>query len=523
MLPSLFIFFCCTLRPPPTYPPDAYTHITCVNKSNNKNKTMNNEWKRDLGAFCAMKERDLDNIDFLHTRPMAVIVDRYAANVINSDFIDNIRMDIDNCPWPCLENYDDWGDYKFFQNLFFPSLTSYGDRSRFLSEDGNKYEMFDRLSMEDQVKEIKIAEKFRVDMGGLIHNFSKSGWKSRYLWMKQGPAEMLMQPRHTTHDKLLELLRSKYLERVGSMGTRAWYDWPLITRSPTGTWHVEAVFRVCIYTEADSLSGIFMSRTKISKGEYIVLVTLRNKEYLGQTENTMISDVMLDGEARQCIVCNYQWVFNPKHVDEKGDISSNPLQDVPRVHPLTKKDLFNFNGMCGGTCSLSGKTIYCSKECQLKDWIHHKKVCKKVCKKNMKKEEKKDEKKKEEKKKEERKEKEALSKRITNTVVTTQTTFKKRSYKKSPKPKIINSKDALMKKIQSEKKKKNNKVGAMQPSPKKKKKTAVAFSRPKPKQKKKKKLVVATDFIHRRMMYKQETYEEMMTRFTKEKKNTRTI
>ena len=60
---------------------------------------------------------------------MAVIVDRYAANVINSDFIDNIRMDIDNCPWPCLENYDDWGDYKFFQNLFFPSLTSYGDRS----------------------------------------------------------------------------------------------------------------------------------------------------------------------------------------------------------------------------------------------------------------------------------------------------------------------------------------------------------------------------------------------------------
>ena len=66
-----------------------------------------------------------------------------------------------------------------------------------MSEDGNKYEMFDRLSMEDQVKEIKIAEKFRVDMGGLIHNFSKSGWKSRYLWMKQGPAEMLMQPRHT--------------------------------------------------------------------------------------------------------------------------------------------------------------------------------------------------------------------------------------------------------------------------------------------------------------------------------------
>ena len=242
-------------------------------------------------------------------------------------------------------------------------------------------------------------------MGGLIHNFSKSGWKSRYLgWMKQGLAA-----RHTMSSILDASNNTLNIERVGNVG-QTWYDWPLITRSLSGTWHVEAVFRVCIYTEADSLSGRLKegSSAEICKGQYCVLVTLR--EHLGHTENTMISDIILDGEPRQCIVCKYQWVFNPKHVDEKGDNSSNPtLQDVPRVHPLTKARPFNFNGMCRGTCSLSGKTIYCSKECQLKDWIHHKKVCKKVCKKNMKKEKK--ENKKEEEKKEKKEEKKEKKKK----------------------------------------------------------------------------------------------------------------
>jgi hypothetical protein len=173
-------------------------------------------------------------------------------------------------------------------------------------------------------------------------------------------------------------------QRVGNLGS-TWYDWPYMTRSKSGTFHCEAIFRVALYTEADSKCGKY--RDYIPKSAYVLTITMR--EYLGHTLESMVSDLMLEGEARECTTCSYKWVYNPRNLSS-SETEFNPyLKYVPRrlhqskcaqytiqrtykgKHPKNGKDLFRFSGECKGTCKEKGPFFYCCRECQLKDWKRH--------------------------------------------------------------------------------------------------------------------------------------------------------
>ena len=282
-----------------------------------------------------MKYIDLENIDFLRTRPMQASIGRKAAKIIGagvSGDYKSFELDVRTCEWPPLE-YEQASTTWLLHHLFFPCTTVMGSRAKFLSKDGS-YDMFGGLSKENQSKELHIADKVGADVGGLVHNFG-------------------------IH------------KRVGVAGS-TWYDWPYITRSKSGTHHCEAIFRVGLYTHSDSLSGKFQG--SIPPSQYAVHISLLT--YLGHTQSSMVSDIMLRGEARECKACSYQWVFNPQDTDETKRVGSfSPdLRYVPRKHPKTKQNLFAYSGQCRGKCSeldCSKHTYYCSRTCQKQDWKRH--------------------------------------------------------------------------------------------------------------------------------------------------------
>lgn len=286
-------------------------------------------------AAIEMKQIDLENIDFLRTRPIKVSIGKDAAKIIGagvSGDYEKFDIDVSTCEWPPLENNNKSITW-LLHYLFFPCTTVMGSRKRFLSKD-NSYDMYGGLSKENQSKELRVKHRFGVDVGGLVHNFG--------------------------------------IHKRVKIGGRTFYDWPFITRSKSGTFHCEAIFRVTVYTHSDSLSGKFQGF--IPTSQYAVHICLLF--YLGHKQTSMVSDIMLRGQARECKNCSYLWVFNPQDTDETKIVGSfSPdLRHVPREHPKTKQNLFTYSGQCNGKCSeldCSKHTYYCSRTCQKQDWKRH--------------------------------------------------------------------------------------------------------------------------------------------------------
>ena len=277
-----------------------------------------------------MKQIDLEKIDFLRTRPIKVSIGKDAAKIIGAGVSgDHKKFDIDvsTCEWPPLENNNKSITW-FLHHLFFPCITVMGSRKRFLSKD-NSYDMYGGLSKENQSKELRVKHRFGVDVGGLVHNFG--------------------------------------IHKRVKIGGRTFYDWPYITRSKYGTFHCEATFRVTVYTHSDSLSGKF--KGFIPTSQYAVHICLLF--YLGHEQTSMVSDIMLRGQARECKKCSYLWVFNPQDTDETKMVGSfSPdLRHVPREHPTTKQNLFTYSGQCHGPCKLD--VYYCCQTCKTLDSKRH--------------------------------------------------------------------------------------------------------------------------------------------------------
>ena len=126
-------------------------------------------------AAMEMKQIDLENIDFLRTRPIKVSIGKDAAKIIGAgvsgdyDDYEKFEIDVSTCEWPPLENNNKSITW-LLHHLFFPCTTVMGSRKRFLSKD-NSYDMYGGLSKENQSKELRVKHRFNVDVGGLVHNF----------------------------------------------------------------------------------------------------------------------------------------------------------------------------------------------------------------------------------------------------------------------------------------------------------------------------------------------------------------
>lgn len=478
--------------------------------------------------FVEEKINDLKHINFLTTPPMQATIDGDVARTIRAvnqlETRNVFRLSIENWPDTHIRGNG------VIDHIFFPCCTHSGSRERFLVD--GKYDMFGGLSEQDKQKECELADKFGINIGGLVQTFTID-------------------------------------QKVGNLGS-TWYDWPYMTRSKSGTFHCEAIFRVALYTEADSKCGKY--RDYIPKSAYVLTITML--EDLGHTLESMVSDLMLEGEARECTTCSYKWVYNPRNLSSETDF--NPyLRYVPRRHPKTGKDLFRFSGECKGTCKEKGRFFYCCRECQVKDWKRHSEEdgCRAV--KNtaktktaktdtakmktvdererllrmeeeeeanqlegflhdlevqrkrerllcMEEEEAKLKSDMEEEKKMKLQAQRQAQAQLEKAVFRTTTTYRKTGYggKKSSQKKepFVNSKDLLRKQIASEKQKrkkgnpqpvkvKSCKGGGGTPSLPKKKVRA-----------KQKKQPEYSEYLDRRMNFKQETYEERMSRMEKEKK-----
>lgn len=279
----------------------------------------------------AMKEIDLDRINFMTTRPMRVTIDKYTLSVLGGNRAaihdrsnwDICTMDITKCEWPILKinSVGCW----FFHHIFFPCHVVQGKHATFVKN--GSYNMFASLNEEHRRMEMEIADAFDVDIGGLVDNIG-------------------------IH------------KRVGNNGNIS-YDWPFITRSKTGTFHCTAVLRVTVYTSADVTYGKYgMPPIDIPRSQYAVHIS--TIKWLGHNEFTMVSDIMLRGEARECKYekCKFKWVFNPTYTDEKSPY----LRDAPRHHPVTGTNLFTYSGQCD-CCPPKGhyNTYYCCGGCHDKD------------------------------------------------------------------------------------------------------------------------------------------------------------